>query len=271
MRKILRVIAALIALALFCVSAWQIWGIASEYSAADEAYRQAAQQFVQTVPVPATEPPETQTESDRPTEESTAPTEPPEYAPISVDFSALWEVNEYVVGWIYCPDTVISYPIVQTDDNSDFLRRMLDGSYNRSGTIFLDYRNNSDFTSLNSIIYGHNMNNSSMFGSLENYKMQEYYDAHPTFYLLTPQADYRVDLIAGLNLPADSTLYRTDHTAESFNEFLDTVCSKSTFASAVAPEEVSRTLTLSTCSYDFENARYILVGALTQLDRPEAP
>ena len=71
--------------------------------------------------------------------------EAPICAPVEVDFDALLEKNPHVVGWLYCEGTNINYPVVQGADNEQYLRRLLDGSYNRAGTIFLDSRNASDF------------------------------------------------------------------------------------------------------------------------------
>lgn len=70
---------------------------------------------------------------------------PRETAPIEVDFEVLWETNEDVVGWIYCEDTPINLPLVQAEDNDYYLRRLIDGTWNSSGALFVDYRNAGDF------------------------------------------------------------------------------------------------------------------------------
>ena len=90
-----------------------------------------------------------------------------------------------VVAWIDCEDTLINDPIVQNGDNNYYLRRLLNGQYNLSGTLFIDYRNQADFSDWNTIIYGHNMNNDTMFGILPDYRKQELFDPHPVMYLLT--------------------------------------------------------------------------------------
>lgn len=223
---------------------------------------------MQTLP-PATEPAPTIHRPGDPVETAPAePTEPKEFAPIRVDFEALLEKNPHVIGWIYAPDSPINYPIVQTENNSDYLRKALDGSYAHGGTVFLDYRCEGDFSDLNSIIYGHNLLDQTMFGTLERYKKQSHYDAHPTLYLLTPKGDYRVDLIAGLDVDADSVLYRTDHTTETYREFLREILRQSDFQTVFPTEDIPRTLTLSTCAYEYDDARYIVVGVLTPLDTP---
>lgn len=263
MKEKLRALGILAALAVMLFSGFRIFTISAGYRRDRDAYDRTAQQFVQTLDVPSSP------STEAPPEVSVPPTEPPEYAPIAVDFDALMEVSSQAVGWIYCPDTGISYPIVQSDNNSDFLRAAPDGSYRYAGSIFLDYRCPPDFSGWNSILYGHNLMDESMFGTLERYRDQEYYEAHPTMYLLTPEADYRVDLIGGLELDARSELYRTDHTEESHRTFVEAVLAGSDFQASLEGLELTRTLTLSTCSYGYEDARYIVVGVLTPLDRAE--
>lgn len=262
MKDTLRIPAIIAALAVMLFSGYKLFTISAEYARGRDTYDQTAQQFVHTTPQPSTAP-------TAPSMKPVGETEPPEYAPITVDFNALMEVSPHVVGWIYCPDTNIHYPIVQSGNNSDYLRAAPDGSHSYAGTIFLDYRCPGDFSGYNSIIYGHNLLDESMFGTLDRYKRQDYYEAHATLYLLTPEADYRVDLIGGLSLDARSELYRTDHTEESFSEFLETVQEQSDYQAPAEELNLSRTLTLSTCAYENEDARYIVVGALTELDRAE--
>ena len=83
-----------------------------------------------------------------------------------VDFSLLKQENEDIVGWIYCEGTPISYPVVQSGDNQYYLHRLINGEYNIAGSIFMDYRNNAELEDNNTIIYGHNMKNNTMFGYL---------------------------------------------------------------------------------------------------------
>lgn len=116
-------------------------------------------------------------ESDTPKEAFPQET-PKEVAFIVVDFEELWKENGDVVGWLYCPDTVINYPVVQGDDNDYYLRRLLDGSNNIAGTLFIDARNKGDFSDWNTVVYGHNMRNDTMFGTLTEYASQEYYCSH---------------------------------------------------------------------------------------------
>ena len=191
--------------------------------------------------------------------------EPTEYVPITVDFSILQAENEDIIAWIYCEDTPINYPIVQSKDNSYYLRRLTDGSWNMSGTLFLDFRCNADFSDSTSIVYGHNMKNDSMFGILPNYGEQSYFDQHPTMYLLTPETDYRVDLFAGFVTPADSEIYSLQRSDEERQAFITKAKEQSDFQADVEVTEDDCLLVLSTCSYEYSDARYVLIGKLTEL------
>ena len=186
-----------------------------------------------------------------------------ETPPIRVDFDALREKNKDVVAWIYCPDTPINYPVVQAADNEAYLHRLLDGSKNSAGTLFMDFRNSSDFSDWNSVIYGHNMKNGSMFGTLMDYKTQAYFDAHPKVFLLTPEQDYVINIVAGFVTPADAEIYNNfEPEEEKKAQLAKEWMAVSKFVSGNAPTEEDRLITLSTCSYEYNNARYVVLGIL---------
>ena len=118
--------------------------------------------------------------------------------PIEVNFEVLKQKNSDIVGWIYLENSPINFPVVQGKDNDYYLRRLIDGTYNSAGTIFMDYRNDKNMNDWNTIIYGHNMKNSTMFGTLLNYKEQSYYDEHKIMYYITENKKYEVELIEEL-------------------------------------------------------------------------
>ncbi len=188
-----------------------------------------------------------------------------ETAPISVDFDALRSENDDVVGWLYCPDTPINYPVAQSDDNSYYLRRLLNGEWNASGTLFADYRNDLISPDQNTIIYGHNMKNDSMLGTLPYYSDQAYYESHPVMYFLTPDTDYKIELIFGSVTSSDSVLYDIDLSADEKMSLLADLFDSSDFVSHTEITEDARLLTLSTCSYEYESARYVVVGVMIEL------
>ena len=193
---------------------------------------------------------------------STDTDETNEHIPIAVDFERLWQENKDIIAWIYCPDTEINYPVVQSSDNSYYLRRLLNGKWNIAGSIFADYRNASNFTDFHTVIYGHNMKNDTMFGTLPEYSNQEYYEQHPVWYLITPEKNYRVDLIAGFVTSRDSVVYGFKRTQEERDEIVKLAMEKSKFLSDAVIFDNDKVIAFSTCSYEYDNARFVVMGVL---------
>lgn len=180
-----------------------------------------------------------------------------------VDFENLAVVNPDIVGWIYSEGTPINYPIVQADNNSYYLKHLFNGEYNSAGSIFLDSRNLSDFSDRHTIIYGHHMKNDAMFSSLTKYKKQAYYDVHPILYLITPKRNYEIEVFAGYVASVkDDAWQLTFNNDGDFQKWIERAVEKSTFKSHITPAATDHIVTLSTCSYEFDNARYVLVGIL---------
>lgn len=181
----------------------------------------------------------------------------------AVDFEKLKQQNADAVAWIYLPDTVINYPVLQHGDNEYYLDHQIDGSVNANGSIFMDYRNASDFSDRNTIIYGHHMRTGNMFGKLVNFKSDSYYQEHDHMFIMTPQVTYRLDLLCGAVVEPDDPIYSIDPTEEA----LAACMRRSTFQTKLEmPGEEARLVTLSTCSYEFADARYIVIGVLTPLE-----
>ena len=144
---------------------------------------------------------------------------------------------------------------------------MLDGTYNVAGSIFLDARCASDFSGITSIIYGHNMKNESMFGSLPKYCEQAYYDKHPNIWLFTPEKDYCIEVVSGFVTPADSAIYTFHSSVDAMRQTLADAAAHSDFISAANLDDAEHMVVLSTCAYDYEDARYVLVGILQRCER----
>lgn len=178
-----------------------------------------------------------------------------------VDFDSLYELSDDVVGWIYCPGTPINYPIVQGYNNDYYLYRLIDGTWNANGSIFMDYRNSDDFSDSNTMIHGHHMKTGAMFASLMKYKTQSYYDEHPYMYIYTPEQNYRMDLFAGAIVSFVDKIYSTSPSASA----IDSVVYKSTFDSPV-DYEGKQVVTLSTCTFEYDNSRYVILGTLNPID-----
>lgn len=254
MRKAMTVLLILLLAGILIFASYMAIKEVREYEEAEQLYEDLQEEFVETKPTKDTEP-----------DETTEQTEPIEAAPITVDFSSLLEQNDDIVGWIYCPDTPINYPVVQAEDNDRYLRRDLNGKYLVSGTVFVDYRNGEIGEDANYIVYGHNMKDGTMFSSLAKYKEQSYYDEHPILYYLTPSGDYKIELYAGIVVKRDALIYVPNPDEAEFAEFLRNAKDKSTFKSNVEITENDTIITLSTCSYEYNNARYIVIGKMNIL------
>lgn len=184
--------------------------------------------------------------------------------PIAIDFDSLYEINKDVVAWLYAPGTEINYVVAQAEDNDYYLHRLLDGMSASGGTLFADCRNNAGFTDWNTVIYGHNMKNGTMFASLMDYRIPDYYEEHPIMYLYMPEHRYKLELIAGYTTNINDLIYSIPATKEERNEIMDHACMVSSFISGIAIGEEDKLVTLSTCSYAYDEARYVVIGRIVE-------
>lgn len=182
--------------------------------------------------------------------------------PFKVDFAALKDYNSDVIGWIYSEDTPISYPVAQTTDNEYYVRRSLDREYLITGTIFADYRCKGVGADQNYIIYGHHMRNGTIFGSLEKYADQAYYDAHPTLMYFTPEKTYVIDVVAGFVSDTSTDFFKVNFNKGERAKLIENARVRSGFDSSVEVGEDDTIVTLCTCSYNFEDARFLLIGKI---------
>lgn len=238
-------------------SGYKVFSVLTEYQQADNLYESVQQEFVEEVVATTTTSEQKEDKQD----------DKPSSAPIRVDFPGLLSRNEDVVGWLYCPDTSVNYPVVQAEDNDTYLHADLSGEYLRSGTLFVDCDNRPQpMIDKNYIVYGHSMRNGSMFGALLKYKKQSYYEEHPVWYYLTPDGDYRVELIAGTVVRTQRDIFTATLNGIVMCRELGVLQKYSTFESDVTYSEEDSFITLATCSYEFSDARYVLVGKLVPLN-----
>ena len=253
MREKIRIILCCIFLAIAIYAAYNIIKIQSEYKKSVDAYKKLDNYTMEQMIS------ETSGESEEePVKEKPYP---------EVDFAGLKSVNSDVIGWIYVPDTEINYPIVHTSDNDYYLDHLVDRTQNPAGAIFLDTRNPSDFSDLHSIIYGHHMKNGSMFAALKGYKKQDFFDGHKTGYLITQDAAYSIDFFAGHVANVEENAWQLDFDdAADFDNWIKSLKEVSAFKSDIEPQYGDRIFTLSTCSYEFDDARFVLSGKLTKIE-----
>ena len=181
-------------------------------------------------------------------------------APIEIDFASLQVVNKDIEGWIYVEAIpTISYPVVQGEDNDYYLHRTFEKQDNFAGTLFLDYKNTEQFESPNTIIYGHNMKNGSMFGRLKEFRERETYDTSPYIWILTPEGDFKYQIFSAYVAEVDSDTYTlikgpgkelVDY-AERMQGYSSIICERTAF------ESTDKIITLSTCTGD-DSTRYVV-------------
>ena len=184
---------------------------------------------------------------------------------ISVDFSTLLNKNSDIVGWLYIPNTVVNYPVVQAENNEKYLRRDLEGKKLTAGTLFADFRCGKIGLDPNYIIFGHNMRNGSMFKTITDYKSQSFYDSNPVLYYLTPNKNYKIEPVLGVVVPDDDVVYDLAFDKTQMVEYINSKKDKSTFSSSVTFSVEDSFITLSTCSKEYENARFVLIGKITEV------
>ena len=181
---------------------------------------------------------------------------------------AVFQVNDEIVGWLYCQDTQINYPVVQGSDDEFYLKHNFKKEPQNAGSIFVEAMNRPGFADSNTVIYGHQMNDGSMFDALGSWAEQEFYEAHPVMWLLTPEASYQVVLFSGYTTAALSDTYTVfTGPCRQLEEYLEQCAANSDFEAQVELDVGEKYITLSTCAYDFENARYVLHGKLVPMER----
>lgn len=245
---VLLTIALLAAIVVFCYAAFNLYHIYTEYKKGTDEYNQIEEMAV--------------TERDADSAEVAGPNAQLK-PPIEVDFDKLKSVNEDVVGWIYVdalPD--ISYPIVKGKDNQTYLHQTYEKNYNFAGTIFVDYENSGDFSDCNTLVYGHNMKNGSMFGHLKKFREDDkLYKQDKYFWILTPERNYRYEIISAYTTGVNSDTYTLfKGPGEEFEKYLETIKGYSEIQTDDTDLTIKdKIVTLSTCTGN-ESTRFVVQG-----------
>ena len=188
-----------------------------------------------------------------------------------VDFGKLKERNEDVRAWIYLPDSKIDYPVLQGEDNDFYLHRDIDKNYLYDGSIYIDSTNEFPFRDKNTVIYGHHMFSGAMFCGLEKFADKEYFDSHRIFQLTTEDGKYDIHAIAYLNEDAFSDLYLTDFDDASFTttDFINLIKENAKVLSDEDFDETDTFVTMSTCAYNYDDARHQVIGIIKPAEMVE--
>lgn len=174
------------------------------------------------------------------------------------------EINHNTVGWITIPDTNIDYPVVQSEDNDFYLHNGFDGKYNNElGCPFLDYRCESDFSGFSSIVYAHNMEGGRMFADIALYKDKNFMQSHSEGYLILDDGIHMVDFFAYLTVPGNDTIYHTVFLTDSERQdYINYLLKSANYTIDSDINENKHLLLLSTCTFEYEEARGVLVGVI---------
>lgn len=197
-------------------------------------------------------------------------------------FEALYQRNPDIAGWVKIPDTKLDYAVVQAEDNDKYHRADIDGKYNDWGIPYVDFRVDQKKPSYNTVIYGHNMGDGTMFGYLQAYKKLTYYQQHP---LISYNSVYRKDMykiFAVVVCKADDPDFDYHNFIDSDsdaakNEYIEKIMKRSIIKTTVDVKASDRLLTLSTCDYTFRDpdtnkliARLVIFGRALRDGESEA-
>lgn len=230
-----------------CYSGYKLYGYYHEY-------RQGSQEYTKLQETVVTEQP-SEEQMDIIDTDISEEIEPP----VSVDFEKLQAINGDIVGWLYVGALDLSYPVVQGEDNQYYLHHTYEKTENFAGTLFADKKNAPDFSDPNTIIYGHNMKNGTMFGSLKKFKDQTVYDSEPHIWLLTPNANYQYEIFSAYTTAVNSDTYTLfQGTSDEFIEYLQKMKTNSQIQTADFNfNKEDKIITLSTCTND-DTTRYVV-------------
>lgn len=239
---IISTIVLVVAIAVFCVSGFQLYKIMSGYHKGKAEYDKILEIAV----------------------EEKEPEEEGQEESFRVNFDELLAINPDTVGWIrFSPEpSQISYPVVQGDDNDLYLHKTFSANDNTVGAIFVNVYNNPDFNDRNTIIYGHRMNDNSMFHDLAKYEDKSFWEANPYFYIYTPDGREITYHIYSTGVVKDtSDTYLTEFASdEDYQAFLNMTKDVAAYDTGVEVGTDKVIVTLSTCTKVSNDDRFVVRG-----------
>lgn len=170
-------------------------------------------------------------------------------------------INQDVVGILKVEGTRIRYPILQGKDNDYYLNHTIDGKRTTAASVFMDYTNKADYSDLNTVLYGHNMNNGSMFHELILYREQAHLDKYGIMTVTTQDKVITYQIFSVYPTEPEYDYRTPNYTSKQLAQsFLDRIAARSIVQKEVELTPESQVLTLSTCVYDFDDARLAVHG-----------
>jgi sortase B len=272
-----RILVLILAVCVLVFSGYRLAVILLDYKASNSEYEDLALQYTspyQTDPSSSVNPAVSDSgEAGSSAPEETAPegeliedAEPP----MTVDWASLKATNEDIIGWLYVDaEPNISYPIVRGADNEYYLHRTFRKERRYAGSIFMEWQNSADWADPNTIVYGHNMRNQSMFGRLKFLKDQSVYDANPYFWILTPDGNYRYHIFSIFIPKVGSEAYTLySENGEDFLKWETDMQNASEVKNSVPLSRTDKTVMLSTCTSD-STSRCVVIGKCVSTSRPK--
>ncbi|WP_423830526.1 class B sortase [Staphylococcus auricularis] len=182
-------------------------------------------------------------------------------------FEQLEQHNEDIIGWINLPGTPLNYPILQGEDNKEYLHEDFEHEESRKGSVFMDYRNDVANPSYNTVIYGHHVGDGSMFDTVEKYLDQSFYDQHPTLQYDTKYGKYQLEVLSAYQTTTEDYYIQTDFDNEAaYDQFLKQTMKKSQINTNTTVDKSDKIVTLSTCEDAFRptSGRIVVVAKLVE-------
>ena len=184
---------------------------------------------------------------------------------LTVDWAALLAANPDTVGWVYIPNTPISYPIVRGADNDYYLSHDFDGAegwLTENGCVFMDYRNDPEWKDPSTFVYGHHLNDGSMFAALGEIHDQARFEECRTVFLLTPQGNYKLRGYSLVHCAGTEALVRTTFdSSEEMAAYVQEMIDRSEFDPGEIPKasEITKSFAFATCDNTYQSSgRYVL-------------
>jgi len=187
---------------------------------------------------------------------------------ISFDTSPLEAARELtqnpdVVAYIFIEGTNVNNVVVQGPDNEYYLHRDMFGNRNVNGVLFMDFRNSPDFTDPNTIIYGHNMQNGTMFHNLRYYMNREFFEAHPYIKVVTDEMVFIYEIFTVFSTHINFNYIQVEfENDKEFGMLVEGMIRRSVFDTGVTATQDDRILVLSTCTNVHRDTRIVVVGRL---------
>lgn len=186
-----------------------------------------------------------------------------------VDFDVLLKENPDTVAWLrFDEPSIISYPVVKSADNQEYLTKTFSANDNKLGAIFMDMRNNSEFTDLNTFIYGHNLKvGGEMFSQLNEYASEDFCKKHPYFYIYTPKGKMTYQIFSASTVKDNADNYNLSYaTTEDYVNYLQLCRNSSNYQVDVKLDGQSQIVSLSTCTNINDDERFLVQGVLVKTE-----